>query len=187
MPLLPTPPKPYAPARRASGGRDIQLIVIHCSASPNGRRVTSEEIDAWHQARGFARNPALIGANEPKLRHIGYHYVIYAEGATRIGRGEREPGAHCQGYNRNSIGICLVGTDQFGLPQWDTLKGLVSALALTYPQARIVGHRDLSPDQNQNGFVEPFEWLKTCPGFSVADWRAGGMEPLKNHVLEPRT
>ena len=37
----------------------------------------------------------------------------------------------------------------------------------------VVGHRDLSPDNNQDGKITPNEWLKTCPGFD-AGWELGG-------------
>lgn len=170
----------------ATNPRQIKLIVIHCSASPNGRRRTSEEIDADHAARGFKRNLKLIGYNEPTLKHIGYHYVIYAEGCTRIGRGEQEIGAHVAGFNTRSIGVCMVGTDAFSRDQWATLGKLITDLLKRYPGARVCGHRDLSPDQNKNGIVEPFEWLKICPGFDVATWLQSGMKPLPAHVFEAR-
>lgn len=166
--------------------RAISTIVIHCSASPNGRRVTSEEIDAWHATRGFRRDPELTGYNEPGLKHIGYHYVIYTDGPVRIGRGEQEIGAHVQGHNARSIGVCLVGTDAYSPAQWASLRGLVQGLHQRYPAAGVVGHRDLSPDLDGDGAVEPREWLKTCPGFDVARWLANDMLPLADHVLEVR-
>ncbi|MDE7031913.1 MAG: N-acetylmuramoyl-L-alanine amidase, partial [Muribaculaceae bacterium] len=39
-----------------------------------------------------------------------------------------------------------------------------------HPDVKIVGHRDLSPDLNGNGIIEPDEWLKACPSFDVAAW-----------------
>lgn len=164
--------------------RAISTIVIHCSASPNGRRVTSEDIDAWHAKRGFRRDPKLIGHNEPFLKHIGYHYVIYAEGPVRIGRGEQEVGAHVHGHNARSIGICLVGTSAYSPEQWKALRGLVEGLHQRYPTAGVVGHRDLSPDRDGDGTVEPHEWFKTCPGFDVSSWLAAGMKPAAANVLE---
>lgn len=164
--------------------RDINLIVIHCSASPNGKRKTVAEIDADHSARGFKRRPELIGYNAPKLLHIGYHYVIYANGPVTVGRGEREVGAHVASFNANSIGICMVGTSAYSAEQWASLRRLVDGLQQRYPLARVVGHRDLSPDQNRNGIVEPFEWLKTCPGFDVANWLKRGKQPLAENLLE---
>lgn len=179
-------PAPKSAAAPKPETRTIDRIVIHCSASSNGKLVTSEDIDRWHAIRGFVRNPALIGHNEPTLKHIGYHYVIAHNGPVRIGRGEQEVGAHVSGFNAHSIGICMVGTDRYSAAQWKSLAGLVSGLQKRYPSAGVVGHRDLSPDQNKNGIVEKWEWLKTCPGFDVATWIKGGMEPLKDNLLEQR-
>lgn len=164
--------------------RKIDLIVIHCSATPNGRPVTVEDIDGWHKARGFRRDPKLIGHQQPKLLHIGYHYVIYTGGAVVSGRAEREPGAHVAGRNARSLGVCMVGLDKFSLEQWKTLAGCIAALRKHHPDARVCGHRDLSPDKNGNGTVEKHEWLKTCPGFDVSAWLKAGMEPLAAQILE---
>lgn len=164
--------------------RDINLIVIHCSASPNGKAVRAEDIDAWHKARGFKRDLAAFGKNLPRLRHIGYHYLIYASGPVTVGRLEREVGAHVAGFNANSIGICMVGTSAYSAEQWASLRRLVDGLQQRYPLARVVGHRDLSPDQDRDGIVEPFEWLKTCPGFDVATWLKRGKQPLAENLLE---
>lgn len=188
--------------------RPTNLIVIHCSATPNGRRVTVEDIDAWHAKRGFRRDEAWCKRQNFSLKSIGYHYVIYAGGTVVSGRHVDEVGAHVQGFNKKSLGICMVGTDRFDMEQWTSLRHLVAAevarlnglpgpadrnggltpskaLAVAVTSGmHIVGHRDLSPDQNKNGIVEPFEWLKTCPGFNVADWLKGGMAPLADHLLE---
>lgn len=39
-----------------------------------------------------------------------------------------------------------------------------------HPDVKIIGHRDLSPDRNGNGKVEPKEWTKACPSFEVSEW-----------------
>lgn len=166
--------------------RSINLIVIHCSASPNGRPVTIETIDAWHAKRGFKRDPRLIGYNMPQLKHIGYHFVVHHNGNVLIGRGLREIGAHVRGHNARSIGVCMIGTDKFSVAQWDSLRGNVSGLLKQFPGARVCGHRDLSPDIDGDGTVEPNEWLKTCPGFSVSAWMARGMVPNPRHIYEPQ-
>ena len=83
--------------------------------------------------------------------------------------------AHARGYNAQSIGICYEGgLDSHGLAkdtrtEWQrhSLRVLVRALKMDYPDARVVGHRDLSPDVNGNGEVEPMEWTKECPCFEV--------------------
>ncbi|KXT48596.1 hypothetical protein HMPREF2531_02873 [Bacteroides intestinalis] len=84
-----------------------------------------------------------------------------------------------RGHNANSIGICYEGgLDRHGLAkdtrtEWQkhSLRVLVRALKMDYPEARIVGHRDLSPDVNGNGEVEPMEWTKECPCFEVGKER----------------
>ncbi len=166
--------------------RSIDLIVIHCSATPNGRWTTVEDIDRWHGERGFARDPRLIGYNQPRLKSIGYHFVIYTTGAVVIGRGLGEAGAHAKGHNLKSIGVCLAGTDKFSLAQWTSLRGNITGLQKQFPAARVAGHRDLSPDRNGDGIIEPSEYLKVCPGFDVAQWLAGDMAPLADHLLEAR-
>lgn len=178
--------------------RPISLIVIHCSASPNddslfrgspgtpGFQTPLTAINAWHRQRGFRRDPAIAKRFNPTLDAIGYHYVIYRNGAVSSGRDEAEIGAHAAGFNAKSIGICLVGTDKFRPAQWDALRDLVADLQRRYPINRVVGHRDLSPDQNENGIVEPFEWLKTCPGFDVSAWIAAGMAPVDTATEGPR-
>jgi hypothetical protein len=187
--------------------RTIDLIVIHCSASPNGVWISPEQIDRWHAERGFHRNPAAIVANRPTLPHIGYHWVITADGTAWPCRAIDEVGAHAAGHNANSIGVCMVGTNAFFLRQWESLHKLIATSAYgaqeragireSYPIAasraveilaergvRVVGHRDLSPDTDGDGVVEPHEWLKTCPGFDVAAWLARGMEPEPARVLD---
>ncbi|MQY50777.1 N-acetylmuramoyl-L-alanine amidase [Rhodocyclus gracilis] len=176
--------------------REISLIVIHCSASPNGdslfrgtpgtpSQITpAQTIDAWHKARGFKRDAAMCRIWNPDLRSIGYHFVLYSNGAVATGRAPAEIGAHVAGFNQKSLGVCLVGTDRFTSAQWDSLRVLITGLQKSYPSARVVGHRDLSPDTDGDGVVEPREWLKICPGFDVAAWIAGGMQAISAHLQE---
>lgn len=170
--------------------RPISLIVIHCAASTNGKplgngtHTAADTIDRWHIQRGFQRQPAARAAFNPNLSAIGYHFVLDTDGTKGTGRTIAEVGAHVQGFNSQSISICLVGTSRFTRAQWDALHSLVKTLKAQYPAARVVGHRDLSPDADGDGTVEPHEWLKTCPGFNVVDWLAGGMQPLAGHIQE---
>ena len=170
--------------------RPIDLIVIHCAATPNGVRLArgaqsaAAVIDRWHAARGFHRGDAARRAFNPTLAAIGYHFVIDCDGTLASGRAPDEVGAHVAGYNARSLGICLVGTDRFTPVQWQALRQLVQLLRTQHPAARLCGHRDLSPDRNGDGVISPSEWTKTCPGFSVADWLAAGLQPAAAAMWE---
>jgi N-acetyl-anhydromuramyl-L-alanine amidase AmpD len=167
-------------------------------------------INAWHAARGFKRSPAAVRAFSSLLPSIGYHYVIDLTGEVWSGRHLEEVGAHAANFNAHSVGICLVGGAErealYTPAQWKSLQQVVAMLlteygipcaapkrtfnkayALGYTMAvGVCGHRDLSPDTNGNGLVEPFEWLKTCPGFDVRAWLARGMQPEDKHIYEEK-
>lgn len=192
--------------------RNTNLIVIHCSATPSGRRIdhgrlnAAQVINSWHAARGFKRTAAARARFNPELPSIGYHYVIDVDGTVFTGRNLNEAGAHAAGFNAHSVGICLVGGQErsarYTPAQWAALASLVRQLtgllrippfpAKRQPQKDApgyavvmgcCGHRDLSPDKNGNGLTEPFEWLKTCPGFDVEAWLSNGMQPLPVHIF----
>jgi hypothetical protein len=148
--------------------RTTDMIVIHCAATPNGRHNTVEDIDKWHRAKGWQRKPRFMREFNPNLTSIGYHYVIYPDGTVHTGRSPEEIGAHAVGYNTRSLGVCLLGTDRYTSAQWDGLKKLIQDIS---PGKQIVGHRDL-PGVG-----------KSCPGFDVASWLAGGMRPVEGHLL----
>lgn len=155
----------------------ITTVVIHCADTPNGRANTIEDIDAWHGERGFKRALWLAKQWQPHLKHVGYHFVIEVDGAVRPGRQLHETGAHVEGHNHNSIGICMVGRDKFSFEQWESLRTLVQLLLhpandLGVKLTAICGHRDLNPG-------------KTCPGFDVADWLLHGYQPTPDQILMP--
>lgn len=167
----------------------ITTLVIHCAATKNGSPYTAQDIDRWHQQRGFKRDQVRIGASwaiddSYPLRHIGYHFIITVDGKIQKGRRLEENGAHVQGHNAKSIGICLIGTDQFTPNQWQSLKALVQKLQNDYGGIKsVVGHRDLSPDKNGDGQIDQDEWLKICPGFEVLTWLKNDMNPLIRHIF----
>jgi len=130
--------------------RKITEIIIHCSATPEGKDYTVADIDRWHKARGFKK--------------VGYHYVIYRDGSVHIGRPVREVGAHCLGHNQLSIGVCYIGgCDKEGKhakdtrtpQQRDSLRALLEQLREDYPQATIHGHYEFAN--------------KACPSFRVPE------------------
>ena len=75
--------------------REINKIIIHCSATREGENFDVAEIRKWHLARGF--------------NDIGYHFYIDLYGEIHKGRDINKIGAHCKGHNRNSIGVCYCG------------------------------------------------------------------------------
>lgn len=175
--------------------RTIDAIVIHCSAAPNGSKQTVVDIDAGHALRGFKRDRQAVRSFNQNLPYIGYHFFISTDGVLHTGRGIEEVGAHVQGSNEHSIGVCMAGTDEFSPAQWVALRNCMIALAnrisgrkdgvLLSASAAIhafkdmgisvKGHRDYSPDLNGDGVIQRTEWLKICPGFSVGDWLKRGM------------
>ena len=136
--------------------RSITEIIIHCSDTPDGQRFYAKDIDSWHRKRGFDG--------------IGYHFVVPVDGRLEQGRRVGRIGAHAKPWNRNSIGICMIGRDRFSLPAWDCLRTLVVGLHSVYPKARIMGHRDVP------GVA------KTCPNFDVAAWVSLGFQPETNQI-----
>ncbi len=122
--------------------RQITKLIVHCSATPNERDVTVDEIRGWHKQRGWS--------------DIGYHYVIYRNSQIMSGRPVRIVGAHCKGHNTGSIGICLIGNDEFTEKQFDSLKRLYSMLRDIFQGMTAHGHRD-------------FTDKKTCPNFNVSE------------------
>ncbi len=141
--------------------RNIQYIVVHCSATQEGKDFSASDIDRWHKKKGW--------------KGIGYHYVIRLNGEIETGRAENVIGAHVKGHNRNSIGVVYIGGLDQSLAPKDTrtavqkasLNCLLRELKEKYPQAQILGHRDFSPDKNGNGIIEPFEFIKVCPSFDA--------------------
>lgn len=141
--------------------RKINYIVVHCSATREGSVLTPEALEAEHRRRGF--------------HGTGYHYYIRRDGTVLGTRSLEIPGAHVKGHNAHSIGICYEGgLDREGRPkdtrtpeQRSALRLLVSQLLKRFHDARVCGHRDLSPDLNGDGQIEPAEWIKQCPCFDV--------------------
>jgi len=143
--------------------REINLLVIHCSATRVDRDITAKDIDSAHKVRGFSS--------------WGYHYYIRKNGKVEPMRSHDEVGAHARGYNAKSLGVCYEGgldtngkpADTRTLSQQIAMHSLVSKLLKEFPGSKVVGHRDLSPDKNYNGIIDPFERVKECPCFNTAD------------------
>ncbi|MEQ8236911.1 MAG: N-acetylmuramoyl-L-alanine amidase [Syntrophomonadaceae bacterium] len=106
-------------------------LVVHHSASQD---VPAAEIHKWHLQRGFSG--------------IGYHYLIRTNGTVEISRPVSMEGAHAQGFNADSIGVCMTGNFMQTSPsreQLSALTELVLELNLHYGPLQICRHSDLNP------------------------------------------
>tara|TARA_R100000664_G_scaffold20807_1_gene30033 strand:+ start:943 stop:1365 length:423 start_codon:yes stop_codon:yes gene_type:complete len=127
-------------------------IVIHCSYTKPNMDIGLREIRNWH-------------VNDNGWRDVGYHYIIRRNGEVELGRNVKDTGAHAAGYNHKSIGIALVGgmaddnstEDNFTDKQWTTLLDLVKQKLIDYPDAKVIGHNEISE--------------KDCPCFDVQKWK----------------
>ena len=135
--------------------RKINKIILHCSATPEGRNVKTETIREWHISRN-------------KWVDIGYHYIIELDGSIHEGRKEEVIGAHCYGENKNSIGICYIGgvaknsktpKDTRTMEQKEAMIKLVKSLMQKY-------NLDLDDVYCHNQFTN-----KACPSFSIEQFR----------------
>ena len=134
--------------------RKIDLIVVHCSATRCDKSYPVETLIADHGKR---------------FGYTGYHYYVTRDGRLYQTRHENLAGAHAKGYNKHSIGVCYEGgLNPQGKPadtrtdkQKKTLLGLLCSLKLDYPDAVILGHRDL-PNVH-----------KACPCFNAREEYAG--------------
>lgn len=145
--------------------KSTDAIVIHCTATPYKVEHNRDSIDAMHKARGFSM--------------IGYHYLIGLDGTLYSGRPMDAVGAHVKGFNDSTLGVSYVGglgpdgkpMDTRTWRQTKTMVALIVDRLLTrYPQAVILGHRDLSPDMDHDGWVEANEYIKQCPCFDAGPW-----------------
>jgi N-acetyl-anhydromuramyl-L-alanine amidase AmpD len=133
-------------------------IVVHHSASPD---VPAAEIHRWHLALGWSG--------------IGYHYVIRTSGSIELGRPVAAVGAHTQGCNEDSIGICLTGDFMQAAPaasQLQALQQLISTLQQQYGPLEIFRHRDLNPTSCPG---DKFPWDELCP----EDWKRQLMDQAR--------
>lgn len=129
--------------------RNVDLIVVHCSASPDYMDIGAKEIKDWH-------------VNGNKWSDIGYHYVVRRNGEIERGRPERIPGSHARGVNSRSIGICWVGTTNISPEQEKSLIGLINLVRGKY-NIEI---------ENVKGHREAVKTDKTCPNLNMDRLRA---------------
>jgi N-acetylmuramoyl-L-alanine amidase len=152
--------------------RSTEYVVWHCSATPPSQDIGSAQIDIMHKAKGWDG--------------IGYAMVVRRDGRLETGEDLKKRGAHVKGLNSVSVGICMIGgvdedgnaENNFTAEQWQAAKHAFEFLTLLYPDAKHVGHRDLSPDLNADGRVQRHEFIKDCPCFSVKEWIGNSLGPV---------
>jgi N-acetyl-anhydromuramyl-L-alanine amidase AmpD len=141
--------------------RDINKIIVHCTATPEGRDVSVDTIRQWHLDRGWS--------------DIGYHYIIDLKGNLHEGRPIERQGAHVRGYNKGSIGITYVGGVDSKMKPKDTrtenqkgrLEALIMDLMDSYPNSTLHGHNEFSSKacpsfDVQKEYIEIIKYFKEC-------------------------
>lgn len=120
---------------------NIKVLVVHCSDTSDDEKLTAKDIHKMHLGFGW--------------EGIGYHKVIKRDGIIENGRPEYWVGAHAMGINNHSLGVCLIGRNNFNTEQFNSLKKVLKIWKQQYPNAIIKGHRDAILTN------------KTCPNFDV--------------------
>ena len=141
--------------------RKIERIFVHCTAS--NQNATVNDIKAEFKRKGW-KNP-------------GYHYLVDKEGIITQLLDDSKVSNVVKGYNSTSINVAYIGgidssgkgVDNRTEQQKKSLRSLLKVLHSRYPDAQIMGHRDISPDTNGNGIVDPWERIKECPCFNAMD------------------
>ena len=141
--------------------RSIKRIFVHCTAG--SQKQTVADLLAEFKRKGW-RNP-------------GYHVVITPDGECHQLLDYEKVSNGVKGYNSTSINVAYMGgidsklnpVDNRTDEQKQSLVRLLKELKGRYPKAQILGHRDISPDTNHNGIVDPWERIKECPCFDAKE------------------
>lgn len=123
-------------------------IVLHHAEAV---KCTAQDVHSWHRANGWTG--------------IGYHFFVRKDGTIYRGRPLDVVGAHVQGMNSCSIGICAEGdyhAKEKTMPQAQK-KSIIELCQYLkknyYPNAKIVGHREIG-DSNCPGRYYPLDEIK---------------------------
>jgi len=139
--------------------RRVDRIFVHCTAS--SQSATEADLRREFKAKGWL-NP-------------GYHYVVKPDGNIIKMLDEYYIANGVKGYNRFGLHVAWIGgidskgnaVDNRTPEQKVALYDLLVKLKMKYRNAVIMGHRDISPDLNNNGVVDPWERIKQCPCFDA--------------------
>ncbi len=145
----------------------LKRLVIHCTATPEGREVSSAEIRHWHcdpKAKG-GRGWKVVGYTDLFHLNGGIERLVECNEDAQVDPWEMTNGA--AGFNATSRHIVYVGgLSRDGKSVKDTrtpeqkraMEKYVKAFHRQHPGVAIVGHRDLPGVK------------KDCPSFDVRRW-----------------
>lgn len=142
----------------------LLYLVLHCTATPEGREVTGAEIRRWHTS------PAAEGGRGWK--QVGYTDLIHLDGTVErlvdnnedanVDPWEITNGA--KGYNSVSRHVVYAGGCDRSMKPKDTrtqtqlkaMEAYVRDFHRRFPGVRIIGHNEVA--------------AKACPSFDVQKW-----------------
>lgn len=132
--------------------RKIERIFVHCTAG--SQKTTLKQLENEFKAKGW-KSP-------------GYHYVVFPDGKIEQMLDESKVSNGVRGYNSTSINVSYVGGVDSKLKPIDnrtdaqkaSLVTLLTELKSRYPDAHIMGHRDVWGK-------DPKKWQKWCPCFDA--------------------
>lgn len=129
--------------------RPISEIIVHCTATPEGKDYTVDDIRAWHRQRGWS--------------DIGYHYVVYRDGRVLEGRPVGQVGSHVAGRNTGTISISYIGgLTADGKAAKDTRTAAQRASLLWLVTELRARHKSITKVTGHNQYA-----AKACPSFDV--------------------
>ena len=144
----------------------LQYLVIHCTATPEGREVSADAIRHWHT------DPVSKGGRGWK--QVGYTDMIHLDGRVeRLVKNNEDANVDpwemtngAKGYNAISRHIVYVGgvdandvkkaVDTRTPAQKEALKRYVLDFHKRFPKVKIIGHNQVAN--------------KACPSFDVPKW-----------------
>lgn len=144
--------------------RNVNELIWHCSATPEGKDFTVEDIDRWHRQRGWSG--------------IGYHFVVYRDGSIHRGRDIEKTGAHVRGHNRKTIGAVYIGgVNNKGIAKDTRTEAQKRSMLLLTEE--IVQDQRIKEISGHNKYA-----AKACPSFDVSKDELGNSFGFKKGIRQ---